>query len=214
MTPRERDYQALIGILSSWCSGSSLNPECDGEEHSGTELLDLLGDPTPLKIWQVQRVIEKIGMFLDPHKRWREAYDNVVDTEHTGRSAEFRDRTKQTVVQDTEDGQPAETTLAVAIDMLTGCNWNFLQNTRTILAAIGGEVHAQNPLTLHARNIKLNPARERMRHICRTIGAFTEGQQTRADIDLDVLRMLGAATTIKCWLAASLEKTIRLQIDL
>jgi hypothetical protein len=213
LSPREQDYQALIGILSPWCSGSALNREFRIGEYSGSELLDLLGDPTPLKKWQVQMVIDKVERFLDPKKRWGEAYDNVVDTEHTGMNAEFRDATKQTVIHDTVDGQLTEITLAATIDLLTGCNWDFLETTRTILAAIGGEVRAHRPLAIHARNIKLNPARERMRSICHTLRAFTEGQQTTADADPDILRTLGAQTTVKRWLAASLEKTVRLQMD-
>lgn len=213
LSSREQDYRALLQILSSWPSDSTLKCEYYLGQSSGRELLDLLGNPTPLKIWQVQMVIEKIGRFLDLEKRWSTAYENVVDIEHFGKDAEFRDITKNIIIYDQLGDQPAEISLASTIDMLTGCNWNFPQNISTILAAIGGELHAQHPLALHARNIKLNPVCNNMHGICQMLTAFAECRQTTPGADFDFHHILGPQTTVKRWLAASLEKTIKLQFD-
>lgn len=213
LSPRELEYQALLRILSSWQTGAVLHGESRIGEYSESELCELLGDPTPLKTWQVQMVMEKIGRFLDPDMRWNRAHAKVVDAEYVGEEAEFSDITKLMVIHDMKNGQPAGVTLATAIDMLTGCNWNFSQNISTILAAIGGEAHAQHPLALHDRNIRLNPARGRMQDICHTLSAFTEGQQATTAADVEIFRTLGPQTPVKRWLAASLAKTIRLQLE-
>lgn len=208
LTPREREYQMLIEILCSWCSGSP------ARDDASRGLLDLLGDATPLKVWQVQRVVEKIRRFLDSETRWNQAYQNVIDTEHAGRDAEFRHRTIQIIIRDTEGGQPAEVTLAAAIDNITGCSWDFIETVKTVLAAIGGQLHPQRPIAVHARNIQLNPVRDRMRVVSNTLRAFCEGKQGDRDIDERVLSALGEKTSTKHWLAASLDKTIRLQLGI
>lgn len=206
--PRELEYQVLIEALSAWCAGSLAGDD------TGRQLPELLGDATPLKVWQVERVVEKIRRFLDPEARWDQAYQNVVDLEHAGRDAEFRDRTIATIIRDTADGQPAEITLAAAIDYITGCSWDFIENVKTILAAIGGQLHAQRPLALHSRNITLNPARDRMRVVSNTLRTFCEGRKGDWEVDECVLSALGEKTPVKHWLAASLDKTLRLQLGL
>jgi hypothetical protein len=102
--------------------------------------------------------------------------------------------------------------LATAIDLLTGCNWDFMETTRTILAAIGGEVAARRPLAIHRRNIKHNPAREKLLAICHTLRVFVSGKKTTTGVDPGIIHILGSQTSVKCWLAASLEKTIMKQL--
>jgi hypothetical protein len=206
--PRELEYQALIETLSAWCAGSPAS------DTAGRQLLALLGDATPLKVWQVQQVLEKIRRFQDPEARWNQAYENVVDIEHPGSDREFRDRTLATIIHDTEDGQPATITLAAAIDYITGCSWDFIETVKTILAAIAGQLHAQRPLALHSRNLALNPARDRMRVVSSTLMTFCEGRQGDREVDECIVSALGEKTPIKHWLAASLGKTIRLQLGL
>ena len=214
VTPREREYEALIQILSSWCSGHSGIADLRVGPYSGTKLLDPLGERTALKTWQVDKVTEKIRRFADPERRWNQAYENVVDTDCEGEAARFRDRTKQTVIHDTENGKPAELTLAQAIDLFTGCNWDYLETLRTILAAIGGRLHVERPIALHDRNVKLRPTRKRMEIVSNTLRAFCEGKAPEACVNPDVLEALKSVTPVKRWLAASLDKTLRLQLGL
>ncbi|MHC4720840.1 MAG: hypothetical protein ACYSYT_10245, partial [Planctomycetota bacterium] len=65
----------------------------------------------------------------------------------------------------------------------------------------------------HQRNLKLSPLRDRMRTISNTLGAFWNKKQTDQIIDADILACLGEVTEVKRWLAASLDKTIRLQLE-
>ena len=53
-----------------------------------------------------------------------------------------------------------------------------------------------------------------MKTVSNTLRAFNEGIDTAKDIDVNVLGILGAKTPVKHWLAASLDKTIRLQLGL
>jgi len=214
ITLREREYETLIEILDSWCSALPADAGLRVGDYTSAELLESLGDPMPLKEWQVQMVAEKIRRFLDPEMRWNQSYENVIDTEQTGRDAKFRDQTRNTTIHDTEDGHPAELTLAEAIDNLTGCSWDFIETIRTILGAIGGRLHPERPLALHARNVKLNPVRERMRVVCNTLRAFCQREKDDKDVDENILLILGENTPVKHWLAASLDKTMRLQLSI
>ena len=49
--------------------------------------------------------------------------------------------------------------------------------------------------------------------ISNTLGAFWKSEETAEQIDADLLALLGTATPAKRWLAASLDKTIRSQLD-
>jgi len=50
-----------------------------------------------------------------------------------------------------------------------------------------------------------------LRIISNTLNAFCEEKEKEKNIDGDILTLLGAKTDQKHWLAASLDKTIRLQ---
>ena len=102
--------------------------------------------------------------------------------------------------------------LAMAIDMLAPCNWNFVGSIVTLLKAIGGELRPERPYVCHQRNLKLSPLCERLRTISNTLGVFWKEGETDKPIDQEILDYLGEATPVKLWLAASLDATIRLQL--
>ena len=215
-TPREREYAALLEALRSWCDGTAVSVEGRVGRHTAAELTALLGERTTLKAWQVERIAEKVSQFLDPEKRWTDAaYAPVVDgVDEEGDAEQYREATKRTVIHDVEDGRKAEISLAAAIDLLTGCNWDFPETVRTLLHAIGGQLWPSRPLALHARNIKRNPARERMRIVCNSLQCFRDGNASIGETDAVVVEALGATTPEKRWLAASLDKTVRLHLGL
>ncbi|MCU0916805.1 MAG: hypothetical protein MUC88_19940 [Planctomycetes bacterium] len=103
--------------------------------------------------------------------------------------------------------------MAYAIDLLMPCGWDFTGCLATILRAIGGDLHPQRPLACCARNIKLSPLCERLQTIAATLDAFWRDQDTASDTDPRILASLGTPTPVKRWLAASLDKTIRLHVS-
>lgn len=206
--PAEHVWQNACDVLSAWCSGS-LDQAMDldvGGLPAG-ELVRFMGERTPLKTWQAQRIVEKVTSYLDPSFRY-------VEIEEAGEDSEFRDLTMQTVIHDTVDGQAAEVSLAAAVDHLEPCHWDFVGNLVTVLKAIGGDLFPEQPFGACGRNIKLTPIRDKMRRASNTLRVFYEEKDTAQDVDAGILRMLGANTLVKQWLAASLDKTIRLQLDL
>ncbi len=102
----------------------------------------------------------------------------------------------------------------MAIDLLMPCHWDFVGGLVIILKAIGGDLHPARPYACCARNLKLSPLCDRLRTISNTLSSFWKGEKVAKNIDRDVLASLGAATPIKRWLAASLDKTIRLHLSL
>lgn len=215
--PLEQVWQTCCDVLSAWCCGSVAEViNLNVGDLSGRELIAYLGERTPLKVWQVERVLERVRKCLDPATMWEDGWviDVVGADVDPEEDAEFRHSTRATTIHDTVDGQVAEITLADAIDHLQPCNWNFLQNLAIVLRGIGGELSSDTPFAACARNIKLTPVRQRMRIISNSLKAFCRGSREGLNVDANILELLGGRTPVKRWLAASFEKTLRLQLGL
>jgi hypothetical protein len=92
------------------------------------------------------------------------------------------------------------------------CGWDFVESLATILKAMGGDLHPHRPLACCARNVRLSPLGGRLRTISDTLNIFWRGETTPGGIDRRVLASLGEPTSVKRWLAASFDKTIRLHL--
>lgn len=241
--PAEHVWQAACTALSAWCTGSPIDSvDITLGDRQASQLLDCLGQRSNLKEWQVQRVIERIQEFIgwslskenDTEEyvfllEWGGEYESERRTECPEpyqMHADYWHQTVQTNIQDTEVGIPhsvygdseygemAEQSLAVAIDMLWPCHWNFIQNLEIILSAIGGNLKPDTPFAFCARNIKLSPIRNRMKTVSHTLRVFCKNLQPDNKVDANLLSSLGKSSKTKKWLAASFDKTIRLQLDL
>ncbi len=220
---RKKELEDCREMLSRWCREPEVrggDPDLGGI--SADDLLDSIGSPTPLKIWQVQRVIDRVTFALDPDRPYHnmaldiggygEAGANPVG-EYYGDNLTFFEQTKETVIQDTVDGHEAGMSLAMAIDLLFPCHWDFTGAVAVILGAIGGNLRPERPYTCCARNLRLSPLCSRVRTISNTLGAFWRQERSTGGTDTDLFAKLGSVTPEKRWLAASLDKTIRLQLD-
>jgi len=218
---RKRQLQNSHDILSAWCQDepTSCKDLCVGPV-SAKELFDCLGKPTDLKRWQVQRMIDQLKWALD---RSNSYHVMALDMDEFGQPIElkakeyykdhldFLNQTTTTMIHYTLDGKDSEMSLALAIDLHSPCNWNFVGNLVILLKAINGDLHPKESFAPCSLNAKLTPLRDRLRIISNTLKAFCEGAEKEKDTDGDILRLLGAKTDQKHWLAASLDKTIRLQ---
>ena len=146
--------------------------------------------------WQLERVIEKIRSVLDP----TESYTWLLLHDDGG----YRDTCPEVYLSDEEHWlatartmlhDPEELSLALAIDMLWPCHWRFEANLQIVLDAIDGELHPKAPFTACGRNIEMTPLRRRVEQTCAR------------------LRNIGEPGSARRWLAASLEKTLRLQLS-
>ena len=102
----------------------------------------------------------------------------------------------------------------LAIDLLWTCHWNFLENLQIVLEVIGGNLNPERPFSACAWNITLSPIRPRMEVVSNTLRGFCGDSEPDKEITREVLSLLGEPTEEKKWLAASLDKTIRLQLGL
>ncbi len=229
--PSERDWINACVALSAWCAGrpaSSVEVTIGGRPASS--LLRRLGQRSALKEWQVQRVIERIREFIGWPRSMHHEDSLYVFLEECGADfepppaavcpehyREHEDFWKQTIearIRDAVDGEAADLSLAVAIDLMFPCNWNFVDNLDIVLGAIGGELHSARPLAVCARNVRHAPIRERMQEVCRTLQSSLQHQASENAVDDAVLETLGDVTGPQKWLVASLDKTIRLQLGL
>jgi hypothetical protein len=83
-----------------------------------------------------------------------------------------------------------------------------------VLGVIGGDPNPPRPFAFCARNIKLSPLRERIKTVSHTLQVFCKDRPPDDDVDAELLASLGEPSRQGQWLAASLGKTVRLQMDL
>ena len=220
---RKKELENCRLILSRWCETPAIRGmKLDVGGISADELLNAIGQASPLKIWQVQRIVDKVVSALDPGRPYHNIALDLGDYGEPGANPAgkqnedntvFLEQTKATIIHDTVDCQKAKISLAMAIDMLMPCNWDFVGAIVILLKAIGGELHPERPYVCHARNLRLSPLYDRLGIISNTLGIFWKGGEPGENIDRDLLASLGQATPVKRWLAASMDKTIRLQLQ-
>ena len=228
--PTENVWQNACAALSTWVAGCpSTSIDLTIDTVPASRILACLGERSPLKEWQVQRVIEKIRSSIhwpqsldDPAAQYvwillspseyELAYHNKCP-DHYIEHEDFWLKTVRTIVHDSENGDRAELSLGLAIDMLWPCHWQFVPNLKIVLDAIGGRLNPEKPFAACGRNITLLPIRRRMEIVSNTLKVFCGDPDSNQEMDRDLLALLGKPTAIKKWLAASLDKTIRLQLS-
>jgi hypothetical protein len=220
---RKKELENSRQILSWWCedpTATGMNLDVGGT--SADQLLSFIGQATPLKIWQVRRIVDKINAALNPGQPYHNLVLDVGDYgepaatpagEYYKQDAAFLEQTKGAIIHDTVDGREARISLGLAIDLLMPCHWDFVGGLVIILKAIGGDLHPVRPYACCSRNLAMSPLCGKLRTISRTLGAFATGKTPTGHINRRILASLGAPTPAKRWLAASLDKTIRLQLE-
>jgi hypothetical protein len=228
--PAERGWQHACAAFSAWCAGCPVEriDHAVGDVRA-SELLAGLGERSPLKEWQVQRVIERIRGSIhwprpleDPTARYAwlllgpgsdELAYLTACPEQYGEHEAFWQATARTIIRDMVDGEEAGLSPGLAIDMLWPCHWDFVGNLRIVLAAIGGDLRPTRPFAACGRNIGRMPVRRRMQAVAGTLRVFCGERVSESSVDDDLLARLGEASDERRWLAESLRKTIRLQLD-
>jgi len=102
----------------------------------------------------------------------------------------------------------------MAIDLFFPCNWNYANNLVVVLKAMNGTLKADRVFAPCCFNKELTPLRGRLNTLSNTLKAFYEDKAEQDTMDDTMLNLLGEKTDVKCWLAASLDKTIRLHRDI
>ena len=228
--PAEQVWQCACASLSSWCAGCpAASVDLSVGAIPAPRLLAGLGVRSALKEWQVHRVSEKIRSLIhwptsadEPAAQYEwlllggGEYESCYRTDCPERYREHEDfwlATVRTMIHDTSDGCETALSLSLAIDMLWPCHWRFVENLQIVVDAIGGKLKPDKPFAACGRNITLLPIRDRMETISRTLRAFCDHPEANGAVDREILSLLGEPTAAKRWLASSLDKTIRLQLD-
>jgi hypothetical protein len=209
--PAEMDWQNCVRVLSAWCDGETVPIGIRMGDIPAEQLTAPLGERTDLRKWQVQRTIDKVRSYAEPDIHYVEIVENEG---RFAQDAKFREATMSALIRDQVDGRPAEISLAAAIDHLEACHWDFIGNLMTVIGAIGGNLSPSVPYATCGRNIKLSPLRPRMEEMSDALRSFWDDRFAGAKSDASLRDLLGDRTPDRRWLAASLDKTIRLQFDL
>ena len=212
--PSETIWQNTCAALSAWCAGCpSTKVELSIDTIPASQLLACLGESSPLKEWQVQRVIEKIRSYIhwpwssdDPAAQyaWLLFSTGKYDFSYLNQCPEYYKEhedfwwtTVRTFIHDTENGEEADLSLAIAIDMLWPCHWKFVENLQIVLEAISGQLNPDKPFAACGRNITLVPVRRRMETISNTLKVFCGAPKSDQEVDRDLLVLLGKPTEEK-----------------
>ena len=205
-------------LLTHWCQGPTIQDlKLDIEGIPGRQFLSSLGKSTGLKRWQVSRIINKINEGLDSSQPYvwlafnMETHDTAA--EHFQEHMAFLEQTRKTMIHDTVDGQKASISLAMAIDLCMPCHWDWAHALLILLQAIGGNLTPQLPYACCARNVQLSPLCARIKGMSDTLHGFCMDERDVPSGDSHLLACLGELTPVKQWLAASLDKTIRIQLN-
>jgi hypothetical protein len=225
----EEVWQNACAALSAWVAGSPAEAvDLTVGSVPASQILEPLGERSPLKEWQVGRVVERIRSLIDWPRSEEDpsagftwlllgggehefAYREECPPRYENHQ-EFWLQTARTIIHDTEHGEPAELSLALAIDMLWPCHWRFVQNLQIVIGAIGGNLRPEEPFAACGRNAGLLPDHRRIELVVRSLKAFCGDPEEDGEVDRGALAVLGTPTEEKRWLAASLEKTLRLQL--
>jgi hypothetical protein len=220
---RKKELENSCRILSQWCENpAARRPNLRVSSVPADELVGFIGRATPLKVWQVQRVVDRVGAALDSSRPYHNLVLDVGDYgeqkaapagEYYKTDAAFPERTRETFIHDTVESRQATISMAMAIDLLMPCHWDFVGGLVIILKAIGGDLHPQQPYACCSRNLHLSPLCDRLKTVSSTLRAFWADQKPTEETDHRLLASLGVPTPAKRWLAASLDKTIRLHLD-
>ena len=227
--PAETVWLNACAALAAWAAGCP-DPSVDitVDTIPASRLLAGLGQRSPLKEWQAQRVIDKIRSAIhwpeccnDPTAQYvwllidggeHELAYRTDCPEYYREHEDFWLTTVRTMIHDTENGNDADLSLGLAIDLLMPCHWRFVDNLQIVVEAIGGKLNPATPFAACGRNINLLPIRPRMVTISNTLNVFCS-RESNEDVDPDLMKLLGEPTDVKKWLAASLAKTIMLQVS-
>jgi hypothetical protein len=200
-------WENAVLILEGWLSGNTAGKDkLNVGRHAGWILIGALEDRTRIKQWQVERVVAKLKAASRMYPGC-EYFPIVTHPEKYEDFAGYREPTLATIIHDTVDGQPAELSLAQAIDHLEPANWNFPENLLLALRAINGNLRPHEPFAVAERNLRLNPIAQRMRVTAATLREFC-GRPAGGPIDRAMLGVLGKRTHEKTALAALLEAKI------
>jgi hypothetical protein len=228
--PAEEIWQNGCAALSAWVAGCpSTSIALTIGSVPACRMFACLGERSALKEWQIQRVIEKIRTAIhwpqsdnDPTMQYvwlllsGNQYESAYRSQCPEQYQEHKDfwlRTVRTMIRDTENGGEADLSLGLAIDMLWPCHWRFVKNLEIVLEAIGGRLNPDEPFAACGRNISLLPIRGRMKIVSNTLRVFCGASESGKEKNKDLMAALGELTEVKKWLAASLDKTISLQLN-
>ncbi len=220
---RKKQLQDSHDILSGWRDDAfDKVADRDAGGISAKELVGFIGNRTPLKVWQAERIIDKIRQALDPDCAYHYMALDLGEYgeegagqagEHYTDHSDFLGQTVGAIIHDTVDGREGRISLALAIDLLEPCHWGFVGGLAIILKAIGGDLQPSKPYACCSRNINLTPLGERLMVIADMLRAFGMSNEVDENTNSRILASLGTETPAKRWLAASLAKTIRLQLE-
>jgi hypothetical protein len=217
----------LRQLLTHWVARSTGLPQCAILDRSSTEIVRSLGTWTPYKAWVVQRIIEGLehhmcsaGLLELPATSRAPSLPGDIALDSPEADPYFADsldllaraRSQRLKVKREIGGQVQEHSLAQLIGSLTPCNETYF----LFLFALFDVLDAPDEDRILPAPFCGSISHSRQQRYCQVINALRQylGKPPEGSLAEDeaVLARLGEPTSVKRWLAASLEKTLREQV--
>jgi hypothetical protein len=218
----------LRNVLARWVARATTPvPQCIILDKSSAEVLHRLGPWTPFKAWVVQRLLDGLEDHLhasallpvseQPSARSYPAdlnLDSPCADPYFPDSLEWLDEARSLKFQVKKElrEEMEEHSLALLISLSNPCNEFYFRFLFALFECLDDPDHEHVLPSPFCGNVSLS----RHRRYNRAINAFRAylGRPPVGPLLLDdvVLSQLGAATPVKRWLVASMEKTLREQL--
>jgi len=209
LRPEQVRWRALADVLDLWVTQVPHEDALDELPHHAAAIRDFyhrLGEFSSLKAWQIEHIRLRILDHVFPFVHYKSIERDEPDSDSR------RQTLAQRLVTSGPPGAKTDFSLAGAIDNTVPCNWNFEANLRLVLSTIGGNGEMSGIWAAHGCNLRFNPLREEMMALAAALGDFVADRSPGERAPL--VEPLGDPAPLKKWLAASLAKTIRVEMSI
>jgi len=215
-----KQWMCAYKILKAWTNDDMQSVQkITFFDMTSTDLVSNLGIRSPLKKWQVSRLLEKMFFeflnFDGDEGEYRYFTNGEAEFQNNSTELEFYRQTMNVTLEELNNDLLGEMNLGKLIDLYFLCNWNYKENLISILQVINGNTQSIRDIVVCSLQFDKHPSFNEFLSVKKALRAYWDedyrsqfSEQNFKSIDSDVRETLGVKTPIKIWLVRSLEKTL------
>jgi len=213
-------WMSAYKILEAWINNDMQSVQNRSFfELTALDLVSHLGDRSPLKEWQVGRLLEKMFYeflnFDNLEGEYRYFEGGEQKFQENKEDLEFYRQTVSVKLDELSNDLLGEMNLGKLIDLQFLCNWNYKVNLLSILQVIDGSIKSTKNIVICSLRFEEHPNFNEFLCMKKSLRAYWDEEYHNAlpiqncdTIDSDIRQELGVQSPIKIWLVRSLERTL------
>jgi len=215
-----KQWMNAYKILEAWINNDMHSVQnISFFEMTALDLVSHLGVHSPLKEWQVNRLLEKMFyefLNFDEHEgEYRYFEGGEQKFQENNEELEFYRQTVNVKLDDLSNDLLGAMNLGKLIDLQFLCNWNYKLNLLSILQVINGRIDSSKNIVICSLLFDKHPDFNEFLCVKKSLRAYwdedyrnTLSLQNCGTVDSIIRQELGVKNSIKIWLVRSLEKTL------